>query len=140
MGAGLETVLLEQPQYQAFVTGLPVGVGHVVEDPDSGESFEFAGRDQDGLIYAIATLYDGVLPDGQLLETTQINYLGIAGLQMKLAGGRPIVWYCQRPQDADALRALLEDYRGAFSTRYPDGRITVRAMPAHEAEPGSLGE
>lgn len=125
--------MLEQPQYQSFVTGLPVGIEYVVEDPESGESFAFSGTAGEALLYAIATLYDAVLPDGQLLETTQINYLGIASIQMTVAGGRPIVWCCQRPEDADALRALLGGYEAALRTRFPDGRIEVRAVPSDGA-------
>lgn len=120
--------MLSEAQYRQHVTGLPDGIVRAVTNPDTGDSFDFAG-DADGmLVHTISSLYDGLQPDGTLLWSTQEHYLGLAAYQMKVAGGATVLWACQSQDDADALQRLLDDYESELRAVVPLGSIAVRAV------------
>ena len=122
--------MLTETEYQTFVTGYPRGVVYAVENPDTGDTFDFAGFADGRLVHTVASLYDAVQPDGSLSAETQEVYLGLASLQLKGAAGTPIRWVCQRPDDADALRNLLRDFEPELGKIAPLGSIEVIDVPA----------
>lgn len=120
--------MLSEAEYRHHVTGLPEGTVHAVTNPDTGESFDFAGSADGMLVHTIASLYDGRQPDGGLLGSTQELYLGLASYQMKVAGSTTVLWACQDPDDAEALQRLLENYERELRAVAPLGSIAVSAV------------
>ncbi|WP_134323893.1 hypothetical protein [Cumulibacter soli] len=124
--------MLSETDYRTYVTGYPTGVVYAVENPDTGDQFDFAGIADGELVYTVASLYDAVQPDGSLLTETAELYLGLAALQMKAAAGTTVLWACQFQSDADALARLLSEYDEALRAAAPLAAIDVRAVPVVE--------
>ena len=126
--------MLTDAEYQTYVTGFPEGIVYAVENPDTGDKFDFAAQIDGRLLFTVASLYDAVQADGSLLEATARLYLGLAAVQLKAAGAAPIQWVCQRAGDADALRALLRQFEPELRDVSPMGGIEVVVAPVEESQ------
>lgn len=120
--------MLSETEYQTYVTGLPQGIVFSVANPDTGDAFDFAGRDDDALVFTIGSLAGMLRSDGRLEQATQEHFLGMAVYQMKVAAGTPVRWVCQGEVDAVAVEAALKDYEREIRMLVPLGSISVVAL------------
>ncbi len=121
--------MLTDAEYQTYVTGYPEGIVYAMQNPDTGDTCDFAAFVDGHLVHTVGSLHGAVRPDGSLPEQTARSYLGLASVQLKAAAGVPIRWVCQHPEDADALRALLADVGPELRGVVPFGAMVVVAVP-----------
>ncbi|WIY82505.1 hypothetical protein [Propionimicrobium sp. PCR01-08-3] len=126
--------MLNQSDYQRAITGLPPGAVYAVTAPDGVETFDFSGYVDGYLVFAIATLFDAVDDNGELDAAATELYLGLAGIQLRVANGYPVLWACQRKGDVEALTALLQRFGAGLRKLHPVGKIAVQHVPALTAQ------
>lgn len=127
--------MLNEVEYRSYVTAYPPGVVYTVVNRNTGEDFDFSGEADGSLLFTIASLSHALRPDGTLPDETERHYLGLAAYQMKVADGALVQWVCQRPEDAVALRAVLQKYAEGLRDTVPFGVIQVRELvPESDAE------
>lgn len=56
--------MLSDAEYRTYVTGAPSGLVYAVDNPETGDRFDFSGAAHGKLLFTIASLHGAVQPDG----------------------------------------------------------------------------